>query len=105
MDSALSRLVAAGRIRRIARGLYDLPRTNPRLGPLAPSVDAVVKAVADRDRVQPTGAYAANTLGLTTQSTLSSTASSSGSPAGSSSRKQLRRFFGEPPTLDAVWGA
>src|SRR4030095_11572849 len=50
-------------------GLYDLPRTSPRLGRLAPSVDAVVKAVAERDRVrvQPTGAYAANKLGLTTQ--------------------------------------
>jgi hypothetical protein len=60
---------AAGTMRRITRGLYDLPRTSPRLGRLAPSVDAVVKAVVDRDRVrvQPTGAHAAHKLGLTTQ--------------------------------------
>jgi hypothetical protein len=69
VDTALSRLVAAGRLRRLARGLYDLPRQSDRLGPLWPSVESVVKAVARRDgvRVQPTGAYAANRLGLSTQ--------------------------------------
>jgi hypothetical protein len=69
VDTTLSRLVAAGKMRRVARGLYDLPRQSSRIGPLWPSVESVVKAVASRDgvRVQPTGAYAANRLGLSMQ--------------------------------------
>jgi hypothetical protein len=68
IGSALARLVAAGRLRRVARGLYGL--SSPAgLGPRWPSVEAVVKAVAARDRVrvQATGAYAANQLGLSPQ--------------------------------------
>jgi hypothetical protein len=69
VDTTLSRLVAAGKMRRVARGLYDIPRQSNRIGPLWPSVESVVKAVAIRHgvRVQPTGAYAANRLGLSTQ--------------------------------------
>jgi hypothetical protein len=69
IDKALSRLVAAGRMRRVARGLYDIPRRSKGVGITWPSVESVVKAIARRDRVrvQPTGAYAANRLGLTTQ--------------------------------------
>ncbi len=67
--SVLSRLVKKGSIRRLAHGLYDLPRMHPKLGALMPSVDDVVRAVQDSDAitVQPTGAYAANLLGLSTQ--------------------------------------
>ena len=32
VDKALSRLVKVGTIRRIGRGLFDYPRTNPKLG-------------------------------------------------------------------------
>lgn len=69
IDKALSRLVAARRMRRVARGLYDIPRRSKRVPVTWPSVESVVRAVARRDRVrvQPTGAYAANRLGLTTQ--------------------------------------
>lgn len=69
VDVALHRLVEQGAIRRLARGVYDFPREHPTLGPLLPSPDAVAKAVAGRDRtrLQPTGAYAANALGLTKQ--------------------------------------
>ncbi len=69
VDKALQRLVARGGLRRLARGLYDKPREDPLLGTLWPSVDAIVKALSgkDRMRLQPTGAYAANLLGLTEQ--------------------------------------
>ena len=69
VDVALHRLVEQGVIRRLARGVYDLPREHPTLGPLLPSPDAVAKTVAGRDRIrlQPAGAYAANALGLTEQ--------------------------------------
>lgn len=69
IDKTLQRLVKQGRLRRLARGLYDKPRHDDVLGPLWPSVDAVVKALVGKDklRVQPAGAYAANLLGLSDQ--------------------------------------
>lgn len=69
IDKALQRLVERGVLRRLARGLYDKPRSDPLLGPLWPSVDEVVKALSGKDRLrlQPTGAYAANLLGLSEQ--------------------------------------
>ena len=59
----------AGTIRQFARGLYDYPRQDPLLGTLSPAVDGITRAVAGRDatRLQPSGAYAANLLGLSDQ--------------------------------------
>ena len=67
--SALKRHKQAGLIRQLARGLYDYPRIDPDLGALQPSSDEIANALAGRDaiRIQPTGAYAANLLGLSTQ--------------------------------------
>lgn len=69
IDQALSRSARAGAIRKLARGLYDHPRRHPRLGPLAPSTDDVAKALEGREgsRLQPSGAHAANLLGLSEQ--------------------------------------
>ncbi|MBM4310697.1 MAG: hypothetical protein FJ119_07115 [Deltaproteobacteria bacterium] len=67
--SALKRHKQSGLIRQLARGLYDYPKTDPELGLLQPATDAIAQALAGRDaaRLQPTGAYAANLLGLSTQ--------------------------------------
>jgi hypothetical protein len=70
VDQALSRLVKAGQIRRLGRGLFDFPRINPRLGgELSPAPELVAEAVARKrgGRITPSGAYAANALGLSTQ--------------------------------------
>lgn len=69
VDKALQRLVARGALRRLSRGLYDKPREDALLGLLWPTVQAVVAALQGKDklRLQPTGAYAANLLGLTEQ--------------------------------------
>lgn len=69
IDKALQRLVARGELRRLSRGLYDKPREDPLLGTLWPSVDSIVAALTGKDhlRLQPTGAYAANLLGLSEQ--------------------------------------
>jgi hypothetical protein len=66
---ALTRLSRKGTIRRLARGLYDYPKQHPQLGVLSPSPDAIAQALAGRDatRLQPSGAYAANQLGLSEQ--------------------------------------
>jgi hypothetical protein len=67
--STLKRQKQTGRIRQLARGLYDYPKTDSELGILEPSMDDIANALAGRDavRLQPTGAYAANLLGLSTQ--------------------------------------
>ena len=69
VDQALSRLVKTGKLRRLARGLYDFPKVHPKLGPLSPAADDVAQALAREtgSRVQITGARAANALGLSTQ--------------------------------------
>jgi len=68
VDQALARLVKAGQLRRVGRGLYDLPRFSTTLNRPAPAnLDAAIAAVARRDniRVMPDGIVAANRLGLT----------------------------------------
>lgn len=69
IDSALRRLKAAATIRRLARGLYDYPVQDPVLGQVAPSAEAIARALVVRDaiRLQPSGDYAVNRLGLSTQ--------------------------------------
>jgi hypothetical protein len=70
IDMALSGLTRNGTIRRIRRGLYDMPKINPALGgKLSPDIDEAARAVARRQRwkIVPEGAWAANLLGLSTQ--------------------------------------
>ena len=69
IDQALSRLTKAGKIRRIARGVYHIPKTHPTFGALSPDPDAIAKLIAAQAgyRLQPTPAHAANALGLSTQ--------------------------------------
>ena len=69
VDIVLHRLVRKGTIRRLARGIYDFPKVHPKLGKLLPSPEKITEALVGRDctRIQPTGAYAANILGLSEQ--------------------------------------
>jgi len=67
---ALSRLARQGAIRRVRRGLCELPRVGKLLNlPAVQSPDELVRAWARKNklRVIPSGAYAANLLGLATQ--------------------------------------
>lgn len=65
----LLRLVRAGNLRRLARGLYDVPRQHALLGELLPPADDIAQALARRDgaSVQPSQAMAANLLSLSEQ--------------------------------------
>lgn len=69
VDQALARLARAQDVHRVARGVYDLPRVHPRIGPLAPAPQRVAEALARQSggHLQPDGAAAANALGLSTQ--------------------------------------
>jgi hypothetical protein len=68
VDQALHRLVASGKFRRIARGLYDVPGTNRLTGkPTSPDPRAVIDAFSRKNKVRVLvdGITAANDLGLT----------------------------------------
>jgi Family of unknown function (DUF6088) len=70
IDVTLTSLTQDGKIRRIRRGLYDMPKINPALGgKLSPDIDEAARAIARRQRwkIVPDGAWAANLLGLSTQ--------------------------------------
>jgi predicted transcriptional regulator of viral defense system len=66
---ALHRLVQAGKIRRIRRGLYDLPQKHPITRLTAPNILGTVRALmrGSQAQWQFSGAYAANALGLSEQ--------------------------------------
>jgi hypothetical protein len=68
VDQALSRLAERGHLIRAGRGVYLRPITS-RFGTRAPSVEQAVEAVASQrgEVIVPSGAAAANILGLTTQ--------------------------------------
>lgn len=64
----LADLTDKGELVRISSGIYVKPRRS-RFGPIMPSVEHIVKALAIRDKAQtlPSGETALNALGLSTQ--------------------------------------
>lgn len=70
IDMALSRLAEKGTIRRVSRGIYDLPKHSALLDqPLSPDLDAVANAIARKFgwRIQINGASALSLMGLSQQ--------------------------------------
>jgi hypothetical protein len=69
VDLSLRQLTRRGVIRRLRRGLYDYPKTHAEIGILSPQPEKVAEALARKAglRLQPTGALAANMLGLSEQ--------------------------------------
>lgn len=69
IDVTLYRLVNKGIIRKLDHGIYDFPVIHPKLGALTPNPDLIAKALASKtgDTIQPSGARAANQLGIDLQ--------------------------------------
>ncbi|HLG34380.1 MAG TPA: DUF6088 family protein [Bacteroidia bacterium] len=69
VSKALERLVIKGELERVAVGLYVRPQIDSIIGKVTPGIEAIAKAIAKRDkaRIVPTGIYALNRLGLSTQ--------------------------------------
>jgi hypothetical protein len=80
ISRVLSECVNDGLLLRIANGIYCKP-IETRFGPLVPSVEELVKAIARRDNAQilPTGETAQDLLGLSTQVPMNSVYLTSGS--------------------------
>ncbi len=65
----LHRLEKKGAIRRLSRGIYEYPKKHPTIGFLSPDPDKIAEAISVRYaiRIRPSGAFAANILGLSNQ--------------------------------------
>lgn len=69
VKTTLYRLYKEGVVDRISQGIYVVPKNDPVLGKLQPSLEEIAQGIARRDRARivPAGAYALNKLGLSTQ--------------------------------------
>lgn len=66
---ALQNLKERGLVKSVAHGIYVRPIMNEYIGEVLPTAEEVAKAIARRDKIKlvPTGVYALNALGLSTQ--------------------------------------
>lgn len=71
VNKTMERLTASGLLIRLAHGIYLYPKIDTRLGMgvLYPTVETIAREIAKRDkaRIVPTGVYALNALGFSTQ--------------------------------------
>lgn len=66
---ALQRLKEKGLVKQVAHGIYVRPKISELIGEIMPTAEEVAKGIAKRDKIKlvPTGSYALNALGLSTQ--------------------------------------
>ncbi len=69
IKKALQRLTNAEELQRVATGIYVRPQIDSIIGKITPDIEDIARAIAKRDkaRITPTGIYALNRLGLSTQ--------------------------------------
>ena len=79
---SLHRLEKKRVIRRVAQGIYVRPKISEYIGEVLPSINEIAIAIAKRDRAKyiPTGAYALNAIGLSTQVPMKMVFLTDGSP-------------------------
>lgn len=79
---ALGRLEDKKIIIRVSQGIYVQPMISKLIGPLTPSAEEVAEAIAKRDKIRtiPTGSYALNALGLSSQVPMKIVLLTDGSP-------------------------
>lgn len=79
---SLKRLADKEFIVRVAHGIYVRPKINRLIGAIIPSAEEVAKAIAKRDKIRtiPSGNYALNILGLSTQVPMNIVLLTDGSP-------------------------
>ncbi len=82
VQKALERLTNREVIRRVARGIFVRPILSEYIGEVMPTAEDVAKGIAKRDKIKivPSGTYALNKLGLSTQIPLKLVYLTDGSP-------------------------
>jgi len=66
---ALEHLVKRDEVMRVSRGIYTIPQVNEFIGKVTPPIDEIIRAIMKKDNanIVPTGSFAKNLLGLSTQ--------------------------------------
>lgn len=79
---SLFRIEKQGVITRVAQGIYVRPKISELIGSILPTAEEVAEAIAKRDKIRtvPTGSYALNALGLSTQVPVNIVLLTDGSP-------------------------
>lgn len=96
---AFLRLVREGKLDRIAHGIYIAPRIDARFGKIPPPLEEIAHAIAERDqaRIRPSGAFALNKLGLSTQVPMKLVYITDGAPRYVKVGKRTIRFKSATP--------
>lgn len=104
---ALERLARSEQLFRIGRGIYALPKKSKLLGTyVLPTLEDVAKDIARRDkaRIVPTGLFATNMLGLTTQVPLKAVYLTDGAPRKITIGNRVLIFKKATPKNLSAWG-
>ena len=66
---ALSRFVESGQVERMGQGIYVIPKNDKIFGKILPSMEELAEALAKKEhvKIKPSGQYALNKVGLSTQ--------------------------------------
>lgn len=91
---ALGRLEDKKIIIIVSQGIYVQPKISKLIGPLTPSAEEVAEAITKRDKIRtiPTGSYALNALGLSSQVPMKIVLLTDGSPREIKVGKRLIKF-------------
>lgn len=97
---ALERLTDKEQIVRVAQGIYVRPKESKYIGAIIPSIEEVADAIAKRDKIRtvPTGIYALNALGLSTQIPMKVVFLTDGSPREIKIGKRTIKFKKTTPS-------
>lgn len=101
INRALARLKEKEILVRLSFGIYLYPKKDDILGIIYPSLDEVAKTIAKRDkaRIIPTGVYALNKLGLSTQIPMNIIYLTDGSPRNIKIGKSTIKFKKTAPRI------
>ena len=82
VQKSIERLEDKKVIIRVAQGIYVRPKISKLIGAITPTAEEVAEAIAKRDKIRtvPTGSYALNALGLSTQVPMNIVLLTDGSP-------------------------
>jgi hypothetical protein len=102
----LERLAKQEKIMRVGRGIYAIPRKSMFFGRVAPGIEEIAQGIARRDktRIIPTGLFAENLLGLSTQVPMKAVYLTDGTPRKLMIGKIPLIFKKTSPKNLATWG-
>jgi len=105
-NKALERLSKQEKIMRVGRGIYTIPRKSRFFGRVSPGIEEIAQGIARRDkaRIIPSGLFAENLLGLSTQVPMKIVYLTDGTPRKLMIDEMSLIFKKTSPRNLATWG-